>query len=87
MARWLADPEDLYSLEAPVEDLQHLARAYLELEEKLEVLDDALRDILDVTEKWTRQMSDVERLQNIEWRAKAALKATSNKTTEMEILE
>lgn len=46
--------------------------------EQLEALDDALRDILDVTEKWTRPMTDEERLLRIDTIAKAALPKASS---------
>jgi len=44
-----------------------------ELKEQLETLDEALREILDVTEKWTRKMTDEERLLRIFILATAAL--------------
>lgn len=47
------------------------------LEEQSETLDEALREILDVTEKWTRRMTNEERLLRIDTLAKAALPKVS----------
>lgn len=47
------------------------------LEEQSETLDEALREILDVTEKWTRRMTNEERLLRIDTIAKAALPEVS----------
>lgn len=48
-----------------------------DLQEQLETLDEALRTILDVTEKWTRRMTDEERLLHIDTIAKTALSKVS----------
>lgn len=55
-----------------------LARALLDLEEQLEAMDEAFREIIDVTEKWTRTMTDEERLLRIDTIAKAALSKASS---------
>lgn len=53
-----------------VEDLE---REKAELEERVEQLEDGLRDVLDVVEGWCRPMSDEERLPAIKEFASQAL--------------
>lgn len=55
-----------------------LAAAVIRLEEQLEAMDESLRTILDVTEGWTRKMTDAEKLARIDTVAKAGLPKVSS---------